>query len=100
MILEVEVTPLTVVVKVLPEAEVVRELMKLTTFEAIPFTIDVKLLVVVDTVLVLMIDDVADTPLVELVSVLPEEERVLDEITDEVAVTPLIVVVKVLPDKD
>ena len=98
--LEVEVTPLTVEVSVLPEAEVVKELMKLTTFEAIPFTKEVKLLVVVDTVLVLMIDEVAETPLVELVSVLPEEVSVLDEITEVVAVTPLIVVVSVLPDND
>ncbi len=100
MILEVEVTPLTVEVRVLPEAEVVKELMKLTTFEAMPFMIEVKLLVVVDTVLVLMIDEVAETPLVELVRVLPEEVSVLDEITEVVAVTPLIVEVSVLPDND
>lgn len=74
MILEVEVTPFTVEVSVLPEAEVVKELMKLIAADEIPFTMFVNVLVVVETV--------------------------LDEITEVVAVTPLIVEVRVLPDND
>lgn len=43
--------------------------------------------------------DVA-TPLIVVVSVVPEVERAFDEITEDVAVTPLIVVVKVFPESD
>lgn len=65
MILEVAVTPLIVVVKVLPAADWVKLLMKLITAEATPFTRDVKLLVVVEMVLELIIfaEEVETIPL-------------------------------------
>ena len=47
-----------------------------------------------------MILDVAATPFVLFVKTLSVELSVLLEITDEVAVTPLMVVVRVLPASD
>ena len=65
--------------------------------EEMPFTIVWKVLVVVDRVLELMIELVADTPLVELVKTLPTDDKVLEVTAEVVAVTPLTVVVITLP---
>jgi hypothetical protein len=111
MIEEVEVTPLIAEVSVLT-AEV-RELAstKLAVVVAtLPLTVEVRIkeLVEVEIVSVLDVDDAirlersveVATPLMVVVSVVPEVERAFDEITEDVAVTPLIVVVKVFPESD
>ncbi len=108
---EVEVTPLIDEVRVLT-AEV-RELasMKLAVVVAtLPLTVEVRIkeLVEVDIVRVFEVEDATrlvrsvevDTPLITVVSVVPEVEIPFDDITDDVEVTPFILVVNVLPLND
>ena len=73
--------------------------MMLATDDAIPLMITLNRFADDDAVAVLMIDDVADTPLVALVITLPDDDNVFEEITLLVATTPLIVVVRVLPER-
>lgn len=106
-----EETPLIDEVRVLRAEESVLSLMKLAVVVAIlPFTVDVstKELVEVEIVRVFEVEDATRlvrsvdvaTPLITVVSVVPEVEISFDDITEDVAVTPLIVVVKVLPVSD
>jgi hypothetical protein len=76
----------------------VKELIIFVIAEEIPFTIVWKVLVLVDRVLVLIIDEVAEIPLVELVSTFPDEERVFEVITEVVPIDPPIFEVKMFPD--
>lgn len=75
-----------------------KELIIFVIAEEIPFTIVWKVLVLVDRVLVLIIDEVAEIPLVELVSTFPDEERVFEVITEVVPIDPPIFEVKMFPD--
>lgn len=76
MIEEVAETPLTVLVKTLPEEVAEKELIKLVKAEAIPLTTVWKVLVVVERLLEVMTLEVAETPFTLLVMVLPVAERV------------------------
>lgn len=112
LIIEVEVaTPLTVEVSVLTAPVSPLVLTKLAVVVAVlPLTIDVRTneLVEVEIVNVCDVEDATRlvrsvevaTPLIVVVSVVPEVERSFEVITVVVAVTPLITVVKILPVVD
>jgi hypothetical protein len=112
LIIEVEVAiPLTVEVSVLTAPVSPLVLTKLAVVVAVlPLTIDVRTneLVEVEIVNVCDVEDATRlvrsvevaTPLIVVVSVVPEVERSFEVITVVVAVTPLITVVKILPVVD
>ena len=72
--------------------------------ESTPFTFEVRVAPLVEVaterVFPVMIEEVPTIPFVLFVMVFPVAFNVLTDITEEVAVTPLIVVVKVLPERD
>jgi hypothetical protein len=97
MTLVVATTPLTVVVRVLPESEVVREDMIFVKTEEMPLTTVAKVLVVVASVLEEMTEVVAVTPLTVLVAMLLailRELVVAPGVSVVVLTMPLILVVK------
>ena len=71
----------------------------MSTVVVTPLTLEVRLVPEAVRALLLIIVEVAVIPLVELLITLPLEDNVLDDITLLVATTPLIVVVKVLPER-
>jgi hypothetical protein len=71
MTLDVAVTPLIVVVKVLPESDWANELIRLVKALVTPFTTVAKELVVVESVFAVITVVVATTPLIVLERMLP-----------------------------
>jgi hypothetical protein len=78
----------------------VNELITFVIAEEIPLTIVWNVFVVVANVFVLMIEAFEVTPFTFEVKVLVAEDRVCEVMIDEVAVTPLIVVVSTFPAAD
>ena len=91
-------TPFTVVVKVLPESDVVSELMTFAKRLETPLTMVAKVLVVVESVLLVMALEVARMPLTVEEMTLPAVERrlvVTARGIEVVEMTPLTVEVKI-----
>ena len=73
----VALTPLTVLVKVFPVTDCVNELTRLANDELMPFTMTLKRFAEEEAVADVMIELVAETPLVEFVRTLPRLESAL-----------------------
>ena len=95
-----EVIPFTLVLILLPSIDSALELIMFTPDPVTPFTVVVNELAdeLLDTEFTAVVVEV--TPFTLEVITLPPLVTVLEEITEDVAVTPLIVVVKVLPTRD
>lgn len=93
---DVNILPLEVSVFVVLEATILESDVVATT----PFIVEDSTIPEVDSEFELIIEVDEATPFTEEVTVLADEDTPFDDMTLEVAVTPFIVVVKVLPEID
>ena len=100
MMVEVAVTPFVELVITLAEEDKVLELTKLVNTEETPFTIVAKVLVVVESVLLLMILLFEVRPFTLIPKLLTADEVVALVIIEEVAEIPFTVEVNILPVAD